>query len=326
MIFQLFTTLFLAAQSSSWAQPPISQQLNFKGFVAISADKELYVDYIKAKKNNPTVVLLNGLTYSTRQWESFTVALTSFGIGVLRFDFDGMGETLLKYAPATQPYPVEQQAQDIKALLKKIKLSGPYNLIGLSYGGGVLAKYTELYPKDVAQMVMMAPFTEPLAEQDELIKKSVNWNQKIFPFNSATEDELYDYFLRQIMYMTYPAVEPIILENPYKLEAVFRLVQGIRKFKAIDVVSSIPDRRLHLMIGLRDQYIKQNVLDTYWDATPIQSRASRLYIRDAEHKIPEAVPVFAAQWVQRIISGDPTLFKGDSFMGNPYDGSTPLLK
>lgn len=327
MIKILITLFTLGIVTTSQAQPKaIAKLAKFSGFVKINESKELYVDYIKAQKNKPTVVLLNGLTYSTHQWDNFTIALTSLGIGVLRFDFDGMGETLLKYAPATEAFPVETQANSIKLLLNAVQLSGPYNLVGLSYGGGVLAKFTELYPKDVDHMVMMAPFTEPLAEQDELIKNNITFNKQIFPFNTATDDELYDFFLRQIMYTTYPAVEPIILENPYKLEGAFRLVQGIRKYKAVDSVSFIPDHKLHLVIALRDQYIKQNILDTYWEATPIMARGTRLYIRDSGHKIPEDVPSFSAKWVSRVISDEPELFKGDSFIGNPNDGSVNLIQ
>ena len=33
-------------------------------------------------------------------------------------------------------------------------------------------------------------------------------------------EAVYDYFLKQICYSTYPALEPIVLENPYKLEFI----------------------------------------------------------------------------------------------------------
>ncbi len=40
-----------------------------------------------------------------------------------------------------------------------------------------------------------------------------------------SDDDLYDLFLHQIVYATYPQAEPIVLENPFKLEATYRLVQ-----------------------------------------------------------------------------------------------------
>ncbi|MBY0316229.1 MAG: alpha/beta hydrolase, partial [Bdellovibrionales bacterium] len=182
MIKHLLLTGILFASGVAAATPPIASLSDYKGFVKLSEEKEFYVNYIKAKEGQPTVILMNGLTYSTRQWDTMVAALLQYGVGVVRFDFDGMGETLLRYAPALHPFQIEDQAKNLKLMLTSMGLKGPYNFAGLSYGGGALAKYTELYPDDVGQMIMMAPFTEPLAEQDELILKNVQWNKIMFPY------------------------------------------------------------------------------------------------------------------------------------------------
>ncbi len=59
------------------------------------------------------------------------------------------------------------------------------------------------------------------------------------------------------------------------------------------------------MIARQDQYIETSVLDEYWDAVPLEARASRLYINGSEHKMVEAVPNFTASWVYEIITGNP---------------------
>lgn len=292
----------------------------FQGFIEIRQGKSLYVDYVKAEKNQPTVVLLNGLTYSTAQWQEFTRPLLDRGVGVVRFDFDGMGKTLLKYAPYTAVIPVEQQAADTELLLQKMSIQGPYNLVGLSYGGGVAAAFAMLYPQDVKNLIMMAPFTRPVEGQDSWIKAQIWATRKMFPFNQATDDELYDYFLHQIIYATYPQSEPIVLENPFKLEAIFRLVQGIRQYSPLDHVSQLPKKSVHLMIGAQDQYIARSVLQEYWNAIPASAKASLIVINSSEHKIPEAVPLFSAGWVYQIIKGNKVLFKGAEFTGYPFAG------
>ncbi|WII72101.1 alpha/beta hydrolase [Bdellovibrio sp. 22V] len=312
-VFVAVSALFVSIESLAQAEA-------FKGFVAVSAQRELFVDYVPAEKGQPTVVLVNGLTYSTRQWNNFVDALTNKGVGVLRYDPFGQGQTLLKYAPIVAPIPYKDQVQDLKALLEKMKLKGPFNIVGLSYGGGIAAGFTAAYPNLVKNLVMMAPFTRPLDGQDTWIKSQIWATRQIFPFNKMTDDELYDYYLHQIIYATYPQAEPVVLENPFKLEATFRLVQGIRKFRPVDVTAAIPAKSLHLMIARQDQYINTSVLDEYWDAVPADSRASRLYINGSEHKMVEAVPNFTAAWVYEIVSGNKKLFAGRDFEGYPFRG------
>ena len=52
-----------------------------KGFVAINSKKQLWVEYSEAKKDLPTLIVLNGLTYSTRQWDQFIAPLEKAGFG-----------------------------------------------------------------------------------------------------------------------------------------------------------------------------------------------------------------------------------------------------
>jgi pimeloyl-ACP methyl ester carboxylesterase len=291
-----------------------------KGFVAVSADRDLFVDYVPAKKNQPTLVLVNGLTYSTRQWDSFVAPLLAKGIGILRYDPIGQGQTLLKYAPITAVIPLKDQVQDLKTLLGVLKIPAPYNFGGLSYGGGIAAEFAAAYPELVKILILMAPFTQPLENTDKWIKSQIWATRNIFPFNKLSDDDLYDYFLQQIVYATYPQAEPIVLENPFKLEATFRLVQGIRKARPIDNTEFLPERSVHLMIARQDQYIETKVLDDYWAAVPMKARASRLYVNNSEHKMVEAVPIFTAAWVYEILKGNKKLYQGSDFEGYPFEG------
>jgi pimeloyl-ACP methyl ester carboxylesterase len=297
-----------------------AQEKAIKGFVAISAERELFVDYVPAKRDQPTLVLINGLTYSTRQWDSFVEPLLAKGIGILRYDPVGQGQTLLKYAPVTTVIPVKDQVADLNALLRVMNIAAPYNFAGLSYGGGIAAEFAVAYPDAVKTLILMAPFTQPLDNTDKWIKSQIWATRNIFPFNKYSDDDLYDYFLHQIVYATYPQAEPIVLENPFKLEATFRLVQGIRKARPIDNTEFLPNKSVHLMIARQDQYIDTQVLDNYWNAIPGRARASRLYVNNSEHKMVEAVPNFTAAWVYEILKGNPDLYVGSDFEGYPFEG------
>lgn len=306
---------------SSAPQDAVTAEKVFEGFVAIRPEHEIFVRWAKAKPGQPTVVLLNGLTYSTRQWEDFTEVLVAQGVGVLRYDMFGMGETLLKHAPVLRVISYKDQVEDLHALAKVLKITGKLNIVGLSYGGGIALAYGAAYPQNVRNLIVMAPFTRPLAEQDEWIKSQIWYTRRVQPFNPASDDELYDYFLRQVIYTTYPGVEPIVLENPFKLEGVFRMVQGIRKWTSDQAVGLLPSSSVHLMIAGNDQYIKRQVMEEFWASVPKDRRASVIVVNNSEHKIPEAVPYFAATWVGEILRKNPVLSSGREFDADPFAGT-----
>lgn len=292
-----------------------------KGFVKISENRELFVDWKYAQDNKPTVILINGLTYSTVQWDKFTDALTEKGIGVLRYDPMGMGQTLLKYAPVLSPIKYEDQVDDLKSLIQALNLKGRLNILGLSYGGGIGIAFAAKYPQMVKNLIAMAPYTAPVATQDQWVKSQIWLTRKTIPWNKASDEELYTFFFRQMVYLTYPSVEPIVLENPYKLEAVFQMANGIRSLTALDVVNQLPSQSLHLIIAGSDQYINREVLEDFWKKTSESVRATKTIINNVEHKVPEAAPRFAAHYVEQILIENGIMSGGRELEADPVSGT-----
>ena len=295
-----------------------AEQERQTGFVQIAEGRELYVDYIHPAPGRPTVVLLNGLTYSTYSWELFTRSLHGHGLGILRYDPIGMGQTLLKYGIPTGPVNYKDQTNDLRLLLDRLGVQQPVHVVGLSYGGALALQFGHESPERVASLIIMAPFIAPLQQQDNWIRMQVQQTRLLNPWNRASYDELYDYFLHMNIVTTYPIAEPVVLENAYKLEATFRMVQGIRKFLAKDISKFQPNVGVHLMIARRDQYIDNSVHDEFWETLQQGTQVSRLYIEHSEHKIPEAVPTFAANWVRQIVDKNPSICCGQTFVGNPW--------
>jgi pimeloyl-ACP methyl ester carboxylesterase len=293
---------------------------NQKGFVKIAEGRELYIDYIEPAPGKPIAVLLNGLTYSTRQWDAFTHELEGNGLGILRYDPMAMGQTLLKYGAPIAPVQYRDQIADLQALLNTLGITQPVHVVGLSYGGALALQFGHEHPDRVASLIIMAPFIAPLEQQDNWIRLQVQQTRLLYPWNDATYDDLYDYFLKINIFTTYPMVEPIVLENAYKLEATFRMVQGIRRFVAKDISKFQPNVSVHLVVGKQDQYIDNKIHEDFWKLLQPGTQASFMYMRLTDHKIPESSPRFAALWVRAIIEGNPNIGGGRIYTGNPYSG------
>lgn len=302
--------------SLSWAQVDHS----FKDFVEIEQGRSLYVEYTAPAEGMPTLVVLNGLTYSAKNNHRYIKPLINAGVGILSFDPIGMGKTLLRYAPITENIPFDNQVRDLGLLLDVLGMQGPQHIAGLSYGGGLAIAFAAQYPERVKNIIAMAPFTQPLEAQDAIIRAQIYTAKWVWPFNQMSEDELYEHFFRQLVYTTYPFSEPIVLENPYKLDAVMRMALGARHFNASEVAHLVPDNSLHLIIARQDQYIPTRVLEDFWNAVPERVKASRLHLTGSEHKIVEFVPDFAAAWTFKILMGEEVLFQKRDFEGFPFFG------
>lgn len=297
-----------------------TKQARMESFVKIADDQELYVDFLKPAPGKPIIVLLNGLTYRVGVWDAFVDNLKGDGLGILRYDPIGMGETMKKYGPPKGPVEIKDQVADLNKLLKALGITQKVHLLGLSYGGGVAIEFAGTYPNKVATLMPEAAFTEPLKEQVDQINTLIAMTRVSFPFNPATDAQLYSYFLRNIVYSTYPISEPIVLEHPYKLESVYRLAEGTKTFRGVDWISKLPKGSVHQIDAGKDQYITADVPQRFWDALPAAVRGSRMILDHSEHKIPEAMPHISAEWVKLIINRDPRIQSGETWTGGVWAG------
>jgi pimeloyl-ACP methyl ester carboxylesterase len=310
IIVALFSVSLLSGQFS-WSEPK-----SLFGFVEVRG-KKMYVEYTQPIAGKSTAIIVNGLTYSTRNYFVLAQHLRARGYGVLLFDLNGMGSTLLANPLPSKPIVFTEQVLDMRRLFRGLGLKPPYNLVGLSYGGGLIAAYATRFPEDVQNLVMINPYTEFLDSQKQWIQQQIKNVRLAFPQNPATDEELTDYFIRQLVYTTYPMAEISSLENPYKLEGITRLVQGIRMYQPVEEAKAIPRKALHLVISEMDQYIPQSVYSHYWAAVPQTSRANLTYVSFAEHKLPEQFPLFTAQYIKGVLDGQPLLFSGQTLQANP---------
>ncbi|MFZ3228624.1 MAG: alpha/beta hydrolase [Pseudobdellovibrio sp.] len=294
---------------------------DFTGFTELKNGHKLFTEYTAPKKNQPTLVFVNGLTFSTKDYFLVSQVLIQNGYGVLLYDAYGMGQTLLNNSFPENPIKVDSQVNELDELMAKIGLIAPYNLVGLSYGGGVLTAYATKFPTNVKTLMLMSPYTEVIEESKQLILKQIAQSRLMFPLNKATDEELANYFIRQFAYQTYPIFEPSVLENPFKLEGVVKLVQGITPYRPIDDAVKLPAGTVHMMIGSQDEYVKKPVYDGFWKVVAPAAKCSYVSVLESKHKITTIYPYFAARWINFVMQS-----KGAACTGLEYTADPLLLE
>lgn len=291
-----------------------------RGFVDIGRDQQLYVDFVQGDADKPVLVLINGLTYKIESWDHMMPGLLGHGNSILRYDPRGMGQTLLKYAPIRETISIKTQADDLAALLRTLGITKKVTVLGLSYGGGIAEVFAAKYPSKVESMILMAPYTAPIQSQVDFIKKEIAAVRLTQPWNTATDEELSIFFLRQLIYTSSPLFEPVVLSNPFILEAMVKMTLGLNGVLAKDLIRYFPAHSVHLMVAGQDQYIPREMMDTFWSQLPAGKRVSRINIAGTEHKMPDGAPNFSSAWVNLILAQDPRIADGRVFEASDSTG------
>lgn len=291
-------------------------QTGIEKFVVLSNGYKIFTRFTPPKKNYPILVFVNGLTYSTNDYTQLASKVQEMGYGTLLYDAYGMGRTLLENPMPLKPIDYREQIRDLDELLVKEKIPAPYNFIGLSYGGGILIGYGARYPQKVNKLFLLSPYTEVIESSKNVILKQIEWTKLFFPYNDATDEELANFFIRMFAYQNYPIYEPNVLENPFKLEGVIRLTQGITPYRPVDEAKDLPHKTVHLMIGASDQYVTSDVYDVFWKAAEPKNQCSYVSLAFSEHKLPQSFPGFVARWIHANFKQD--FCNGKKYLVNPY--------
>lgn len=83
------------------------------------------------------------------------------------FTYNRMGYS---YNESTDMKSIENQAEDLRMILKKAGVSGPYVLVGEEYGSLVMGAFARLYPDKVAGMTLLNPLTKDMLYDKSFLK------------------------------------------------------------------------------------------------------------------------------------------------------------
>jgi pimeloyl-ACP methyl ester carboxylesterase len=160
------TAVILAGCGSSSARKTPAAG-NFAGLVSVGGGRKIYLQC--RGTGTPTVVLVSGLDAAADVWSAYQArASNSVFARVARFtrvcayDRPGtpVGDKLRpsRSTPVRQPTTAQDAATDLRVLLRDAGVSGPYVLVGHSYGGLITRLYAAEYPADVAGLVFVDAF------------------------------------------------------------------------------------------------------------------------------------------------------------------------
>lgn len=297
--------------------------MSFQGFIR-AGDHSLYAEHQPARESFPTLVLLNGLSMSSPDWDSFLRGLSSSKHGILRLDFRGQGQSLRRELEDRGGFErnvtVEEQSQDVRTVLDHLRIEGPLVLIGTSYGGGVGIHFATRWAPQVRKIILLVPYLirldhafplqRGLASQLEAMR-GFGW----IPggFYDAFQHS-YHQFLSHYMDYRYGRQVP----DPLVRKATIHLTFGIMGYNALSSLACLPTQSVHLISGGRDTLVPSSLYREMWRRLPAESRESWLYIEDGEHLLLDQAPLFCARWVEMILADDPRLRGGRRFSGQAY--------
>ena len=108
---------------------------------------------LEGPDNGPVVVLVHGGTIPIWTWDKQVQALNNAGFRTLSYDKYGRG-----YSDRPDvTYDQELYKRQLLELVDKLALTEPFDLVGLSLGGGTAVNFTARYPDRVRKLVLISP-------------------------------------------------------------------------------------------------------------------------------------------------------------------------
>lgn len=126
-------------------------------FVALSQGVTHYD--VAGPDSGRTVVLVHGFSVPYYIWDSTSVALSAAGYRVIRYDVFGRGFSDRPDAAYDSTMFVAQLGE----LLDSLRVSGPVDLAGLSFGGFIAAHFVAAHPERVRTLVLVDPASDARA-------------------------------------------------------------------------------------------------------------------------------------------------------------------
>ncbi|MGB7875080.1 MAG: alpha/beta hydrolase [Anaerolineales bacterium] len=156
LIIVLVSAYFISDDEKSTLNPETRSTLPGE-FVALSNGMVHYE--LDGPEDAPVVVLVHGFSVPYYVWDPTFEALTEAGFRTLRFDLYGRG-----YSDRPDiEYSLDLFTAQLQGLLSALEITEPVSLVGLSFGGPVVAKYANEHPGQVRDLILIDPQVAPVS-------------------------------------------------------------------------------------------------------------------------------------------------------------------
>lgn len=288
------------------------------------------VDWTPGNPALPPVVLVNGLVYNYSRWNPLAEVLAEKGYPILRYYFRGQHNTLLAELKQdsypkffTDGLTSEQMGDELSEILTTLKITQPVVVVGLSYGAHIAAQLAERHPKQVKQLVLLAPLVKSLDKYDSQ-GAFLNWNLEQIRFwwgpflGPAFYEYAYGFIYRgYLSQRVVPERVPSELQdypNEYR-ESLFHLVRAVRDFDLTDKkFAKLPARSVTYIVA--QEPTAQVFVDQVTAAKTLKKKAlqSLIYLPESTHAVPDTNGPEAALIIDRIIQRENSLTAGESWV------------
>lgn len=173
------------------------------------------------------VVLVHGFSVPYYIWDPTFEGLTQAGFRVLRYDLYGRGFS----DRPEKNYNLDLFNAQLDELLPALKIERPVDLVGLSMGGPIVARFANTHPGLVRSLILIDPEVAPVPTRE------------IFPLNIPVIGE---YFMTvYVAPVELPETQPQDFYNPGRFpnwETMYRVQEQYKGFRQA-ILSTIRDRK-----------------------------------------------------------------------------------
>lgn len=130
-------------------------------------DNRVYYNSIGS--GDMTVIFDGDLGVDSNEWNTITREVAD-SLGVRVFTYNRMGYGFSDGGEGLDP---QRQAEDLRLLLNKAGISGPYVLVGAGYGSLIMTNFANTYGDLVNSMVLIDPIVESNLDNEEYISNYI---------------------------------------------------------------------------------------------------------------------------------------------------------
>lgn len=286
------------------------------GLFVRTGDRELYTQRVPAIPGKPTLILVNGLSGTTEDWNAFLNPLHTQGYGSLRLDLRGQGRTLEREIQSHGGFDhapkINEQTDDLWEVLQYYKIAAPYSIIGMSYGGGVTLNFAARFPQKIHKLILGSPYIirldhafppqRALGNQFKQIRSLGHLGKSMTDSAERWIQPWYHQWITHYMDKRFAAHVP----NPVVRQAAILLTLGIMEFNAFDILTRLPPKSLHLITPENDSLVPASLYQEFWDKLPQNVGNSWLINKNSTHMVFDYHPEDIAKHVDSIFTDEKT--------------------